>query len=57
MYKRILLPLDGSPLAEQSLPHGIAIAERLSVRVGSFAGSHPVIKAYDKGRRGFTKGK
>jgi nucleotide-binding universal stress UspA family protein len=23
-----LLPLDGSPLAEQALPHGIAIAER-----------------------------
>ncbi|MEE8306754.1 MAG: universal stress protein [Gammaproteobacteria bacterium] len=28
MYKRILLPLDGSPLAEQALPHAIAIAER-----------------------------
>ncbi len=28
MYKRILLPLDGSPLAEQALPHTIAIAER-----------------------------
>lgn len=28
MYKRILLPLDGSPLAEQVLPHAIAIAER-----------------------------
>jgi nucleotide-binding universal stress UspA family protein len=27
MYKRILLPLDGSPLAEQALPHAIAIAE------------------------------
>jgi nucleotide-binding universal stress UspA family protein len=28
MYKLILLPLDGSPLAEQVLPHAIAIAER-----------------------------
>jgi nucleotide-binding universal stress UspA family protein len=27
MYKRILLPLDGSPLAEQALPHATAIAE------------------------------
>lgn len=27
MYNRILIPLDGSPLAEQSLPHAIAIAE------------------------------
>ena len=28
MYKRILIPLDGSPLAEQALQHAIAIAER-----------------------------
>ncbi len=28
MYNRILLPLDGSPLAEQALPHAIAMAER-----------------------------
>jgi nucleotide-binding universal stress UspA family protein len=28
MYNRILLPLDGSPLAEQALPHTIALAER-----------------------------
>jgi nucleotide-binding universal stress UspA family protein len=27
MYKRILLPLDGSHLSEQALPHAIAIAE------------------------------
>jgi len=27
MYKQILLPLDGSPLAEQALPHAIAVAE------------------------------
>ena len=29
MYKRILLPLDGSGLAEQAIPHAIAQAERL----------------------------
>ncbi|TET82852.1 MAG: universal stress protein, partial [Anaerolineales bacterium] len=28
MYKRILIPLDGSPLAEQALPHAIDLAER-----------------------------
>ena len=28
MYKRILLPLDGSALAEQALPHAIVQAER-----------------------------
>lgn len=27
MYKRILVPLDGSEMAEQSLPHAIFIAE------------------------------
>ena len=27
MYKRILIPLDGSPLAEQALPHAIALAK------------------------------
>jgi nucleotide-binding universal stress UspA family protein len=30
MYKRILLPLDGSTLAEQALPHAIALAERFN---------------------------
>ncbi len=28
MYKRILLALDGSPLAEQALPHATALAEQ-----------------------------
>lgn len=27
MYKRILIPLDGSPLAEQALPHAIVHAK------------------------------
>jgi nucleotide-binding universal stress UspA family protein len=33
MYKRILLPLDGSPLAEQALPHAIAQAERFGAQL------------------------
>jgi nucleotide-binding universal stress UspA family protein len=28
MYKSILLPLDGSSLAEQALPHALALVER-----------------------------
>ena len=28
MYKRIVVPLDGSPLAEQALPHALAQASR-----------------------------
>ncbi len=27
MYTKILLPLDGSPLSEQAVPHAIALAE------------------------------
>ena len=30
MYKRVLIPLDGSSLAEQALPHAIAQAKQLS---------------------------
>lgn len=33
MYKRILIPLDGSPLAEQALPHAIAQAERFQAEL------------------------
>jgi nucleotide-binding universal stress UspA family protein len=33
MYKRILVPLDGSPLSEQALPHGIAHAERFGAEL------------------------
>jgi len=28
MYKRIVLPLDGSPMAEQALPHAVAHASQ-----------------------------
>jgi nucleotide-binding universal stress UspA family protein len=33
MYKRIMLPLDGSALAEQALPHAIAQAERFEAEL------------------------
>ena len=33
MYKRVLLPLDGSALAEQALPHAIAQAERFGAEL------------------------
>jgi nucleotide-binding universal stress UspA family protein len=33
MYKRILLPLDSSALAEQALPHAIAQAERFGAEL------------------------
>ena len=33
MYKRILLPLDGSPLAEQALPYAIVQAEQFQAEL------------------------
>jgi nucleotide-binding universal stress UspA family protein len=33
MYKRVLVPLDGSALAEQALPHAVAIAERFQAEL------------------------
>jgi nucleotide-binding universal stress UspA family protein len=33
MYKRILLPIDGSALAEQALPYAIAQAERFDAEL------------------------
>ena len=33
MYKRILLPLDGSSLAEEAVPHAVAMAERFGAEV------------------------
>ena len=33
MYKRILLPLDGSKVAEQALPHAIAQAENFQAQL------------------------
>lgn len=33
MYKRILLPLDGSALAEQALPHAVTQAKRCQAKL------------------------
>ncbi len=33
MYKRILIPLDGSALAEQALPHAVAHAEHFQAEL------------------------
>ena len=33
MYKRIMVPLDGSPLAEQALTHATAQAERFEAEI------------------------
>jgi nucleotide-binding universal stress UspA family protein len=33
MYKRIVVPLDGSPLAEQSVTHAVAQAERFDAEI------------------------
>jgi len=33
MFKRILLPLDGSPLAEQAIPYAVAQAERFGAEI------------------------
>lgn len=33
MYRRVLLPLDGSPMAEQALPHAIAQAGRFQAEL------------------------
>jgi nucleotide-binding universal stress UspA family protein len=33
MYKRVLIPLDGSPMAEQALPHAIAQAGRFQTEL------------------------
>jgi nucleotide-binding universal stress UspA family protein len=42
MYKRILLPLDGSALAEQALPHAIAQAERFQAELIVFRVIEPL---------------
>ena len=33
MYRKILLPLDGSPLAEQAFPHAAALAEHFQSKL------------------------
>ncbi len=45
MYKRVLLPLDGSPLAEQALPHAIGQARHSQAELFLLR----VIESYDRG--------
>ena len=33
MYQRVLLPLDGSEMAEQALPHAVGLAERFGAEL------------------------
>ena len=48
MYRRILVPLDGSPLAERVLPYAIALARRASAHVILFqAQTEPLIRRID----------
>jgi nucleotide-binding universal stress UspA family protein len=42
MYKRILVPLDGSKLAEQSLPHALAHAEHFGAELILFKVLEPL---------------
>ena len=42
MYKRILLPLDGSPVAEQSVSHAIAQATRFDAELVLFRALAPL---------------
>ncbi len=45
MYKRVLLPLDGSPLAEQALPHAIAQARNSQAELVLLR----VVEPFDRG--------
>ena len=41
MFRRVIVPLDGPQLAEQALPYGVAVAERIAasiVLVRAYAG-------------------
>ena len=55
MHKRILIPLDGSALAEQALPHAIAQAQRFEaelvlLRVLAPLPSAPIVGEVARGR-------
>ena len=43
MYNRLVVPLDGSPLAEKALPHAIAQAERFGAEMILLRVVEPVI--------------
>lgn len=45
MYTRIVLPLDGSAMAEQALPHAIAQAERFRAQLILLRAVEPILYA------------
>jgi nucleotide-binding universal stress UspA family protein len=47
MYKRILLPLDGSTLAEKALPHAVAQAEHFQADLILLKVLEPLAKKYN----------
>lgn len=49
MFERILVTLDGSPLAEQALPQAVQIAETTHAEVTLLRVVNPLLKSYRAG--------
>lgn len=49
MYKHILIPTDGSPLARRAIAAGIELAQKLGARVTGFYASPPATPVKFKG--------
>jgi len=41
MYRHILIPTDGSPLSEEAIPHGVALAVATGARISFLTVSQP----------------
>lgn len=46
MFKHILIPTDGSPLAGKAVKAGIALAARLGARVTGYCAREPMLRAH-----------
>jgi len=46
MYKRILIPTDGSPLARKALKEGIALAKAVGASVFGYTAIEPIERIY-----------
>ena len=55
MYERILIPLDGSPLAEQALPYAVAQAERFQAELILLKVLVPLARSYNLPPRAVRK--
>ena len=55
MYKRILVPLDGSKLAEQTLPHAAVHAEQFGSEIVLLKVLGPLPEPTMAGRRSSTQ--